>query len=64
MKSKVTKLFREELLRRQHAQQIEGLQRIIQSQLVRLDEKDQTIEESIAAGQREVQQLIEGTARK
>ena len=50
---------REELLRRQHTQQIEGLQRIIQSQLVRLDEKDRTIEESIAAGQREVQHLRE-----
>ena len=49
---------REELLR-QHAQQIEGLQQIIQSQLVRLDEKDRMIEESIAAGQREVQQLRE-----
>jgi N-acetylneuraminic acid mutarotase len=50
---------REESLRRQHAQQIEGLQRIIQTQLVRLDEKDRTIEETIAAGQREVQQLNE-----
>jgi hypothetical protein len=36
---------REESLRQQHAQQIEGLQRIIQTQLVRLDEKDRAMEE-------------------
>ena len=59
--------LREESLRRQHAQQIEGLQRIIQTQLIRLEEKDQVMEEkdrtieekdrAIAAGQQEVQQL-------
>ena len=30
-------------LRQQHSQQIQGLQRIIQSQIIRLEEKDQTI---------------------
>jgi hypothetical protein len=51
---------REESLRRQYAQQIEGLQQIIQTQLVHLDEKDRAMEEkdrTIAAGQLEVQQL-------
>ena len=46
---------REESLRRQYAQQIEGIQQIIQTQLVRLEEKDQ----AIAAGQLEIQQLRE-----
>ena len=62
---------REESLRRQYAQQIEGLQQVIQTQLIRLDEKDRmteekvqvmkekdrAMEEIIVAGQREVQQL-------
>ena len=51
---------REESLRRQHAQQIEGLQLVIQTQLVRLDEKDRVI----AAGQQEVQQLREQLREK
>ena len=51
---------REESLRRQHAQQIEGLQRVIQTQLIRLDEKDRVI----AAGQQEVQQLREQLREK
>ena len=46
---------REESLRQQHAQQIEGLQQVIQTQLVRLNERDQ----AIAAGQLEVQELRE-----
>ena len=37
-------------LRRQHTQQIQGLQQIIQSQVSRLEEKDETI----AAGQQEI----------
>jgi tyrosine-protein kinase Tec/ubiquitin carboxyl-terminal hydrolase 4/11/15 len=36
---------REESFRQQYAQQIEGLQQIIQTQLVRLDEKDRAMEE-------------------
>jgi serine/threonine protein kinase len=36
---------REESLRRRHAQRIEGLQQIIQTQLVRLDEKDRAMKE-------------------
>ena len=53
---------REESLRRQYTQQIEGLQQVIQTKLVCLDEKDQAMEEKdrlIAAGQREIQQLRE-----
>ena len=53
---------REGSLRRQYAQQIEGLQQVIQTQLIRLDEKDQVMEEkdrTITTGQREIQQLRE-----
>ena len=55
-------------LRQQHNQQVQGLQQIIQSQLTRLEEKDETImqkdqalrekDESIAAGQQQLRQQI------
>ena len=55
-------------LRQQHSQQIQGLQQIIQSQMTRLEEKDQTImqkdqalrqkDEAIAAGQEQLRQQV------
>ena len=53
---------REESLQQQHAQQIEGLQQIIQSQVARLEDKDQTIlqkDETIATRLQENQQMRE-----
>ena len=46
--------------RHQHAEQIEGLQQIIQSQVIHLEEKDQSIaqkDETIEAKKQEIQQL-------
>ena len=50
---------REESLQQQHAQQIEGLQQIIQSQVARLEDKDQTIlqkDENIATRLQEMKE--------
>ena len=50
---------REESLRQQHARQIEGLQQIIQSQVARLEDKDQTIlqkDETIATRLQEMRE--------
>ena len=46
-------------LRQQHTQQVQGLQQIIQSQVSRLEEKDQALrekDETIAAGQQEIRE--------
>ena len=46
-------------LRQQHTQQVQGLQQIIQSQVSRLEEKDQVLrekDETIAAGQQEIRE--------
>ena len=46
-------------LRQQHTQQVEGLQQIIQSQVSRLEEKDQALrekDETIAAGQQRIRE--------
>ena len=46
-------------LRQQHTQQVQGLQQIIQSQVSRLEEKDQVLREkdvTIAAGQQEIRE--------
>ena len=53
-------------LRQQHSQQIQGLQQIIQSQIRRLAEKDQTIarkEETIAQNEETIAELRERTQR-
>ena len=54
------KLLREESLQQQYGEQIEGLQQIIWSHVERLEEK----EETIAAGQQEIQQLREQLREK
>ena len=51
---------KDESQRQQHAEQIEGLQRIIQSQVIRLEEKDQSVaqkDETIEAKLQEIKQL-------
>ena len=48
-------------LRQQHAQQVQGLQQIIQSQVSRLEEKDQVLrekDETIAAGQQRIREKM------
>ena len=50
---------REESLRQQHAEQIEALQQMIQSQVAYLEEKDWQKDEAIAAGLQEIQQVKE-----
>ena len=43
-------------LRQQHTQQVQGLQQIIQSQVSRLEVKDQALRETIAVGQQEIRE--------
>ena len=53
-------------LRQQHSQQVQGLQQIIQSQLTRLEEKDQALrqkDETIAAGQQQLRQQMDANCR-